>query len=274
LCTWWRLDDGEGSPRIDALTHQAHSRQEVLHMTRIWVGVWGGALCWSLIGASIAGADVTGSYDGGLVPKNSTESIAAAAVFSQAGTTVTGTMALPRDLLSFGGEYLVAGKATPKKVKVSGTGVNGVLFKYKGKIVGEVLQGKAKLKGAAGKLKGTLAITRNTPLADGSGCDGVYAANETLFLDNVLGALAACAACHGPGLQAGASRLHVNFGDPLATARQMAPLIDAASPATSRLLLKPLNALPHGGGQPILPASSQEQILLQWASLIAAAACN
>ncbi len=242
-------------------------------MTRIWMGVWGAMLCWSLIGASIARADVTGSYDGGLTPKNATEVIAAAVVFSQADKAVTGTVALPDDLASFGGEYLVTGKATSKKVKVSGTGVNGVLFKYKGRIVGEALQGKAKLKGAGGKLKGTLAITRNVS-GDGSGCDGVYTANEAFFLDDVLEALTSCAACHGPGLQAGATRLHVNFGDPLATARQMAPLIDSTSPSASRLLQKPLNTLPHGGGQQIMPASIQEQDLGQWADLIAAAACN
>jgi hypothetical protein len=238
------------------------------------MGIWAAVLCWSLAGASMARADVTGSYDGTLTPKDSTVPVAAAVVFSQIDKAVTGTVALPGDLASFGGEYLVSGKATSKKVKVSGTGVNGVLFKYKGKIVGETLQGKAKLKGAAGKLKGTLAIARNAA-GDGSGCDGVYTANESFFLSDVMGqALTTCAACHGPGLQAGASRLHVNFGDPLATARQMAPLIDAASPSTSRLLQKPLNISPHGGGQQILPASTQEQILVQWADLIAAAACN
>jgi hypothetical protein len=32
--------------------------------------------------------------------------------------------------------------------------------------------------------------------------------------------------------------------------------------------------LPHGGGQQILPASTQEEILVEWAGLIAAASCN
>jgi hypothetical protein len=244
-------------------------------MTRTWVGVWGGILSWTLIGVPTAQADVTGSYDGGLTPKGSTALIATAAVFSQVEKVVMGTVALPSDLASFGGEYLVTGKATSKKVKVSGTGLNGVLFKYKGKIVGEVLQGKAKLKGSGGKLKGTLAITRNALAGDGSGCDAVYTANEAFFVEQVLGmALASCAACHGTGLQAGATRLHVDFGDPLATARQIAPLVDSASPSTSRVLQKPLNVLPHGGGQQIFPASNQEQILTQWADLIADAACN
>ena len=244
-------------------------------MTRAWMGIVGSVLCWGLVGVSTAHADVTGSYDGVLTPKDSTESIAAAIVLSQTDKAVSGTVALPADLASFGGEYLVTGKATAKKVKVSGTGVNGVLFKYKGKIIGDALEGKAKLKGSVGKLKATLAFARNVSTGDGSGCDGVYTANLTFFQNEVMGtALTSCASCHGPGLQAGATRLHVSFGDPLATARQIALLIDSTSPSTSRVLEKPLNVVPHGGGLQILAGGSQEQILSDWAGLIAAEACN
>jgi hypothetical protein len=49
---------------------------------------------------------------------------------------------------------------------------------------------------------------------------------------------------------------------------------DAASPSASRILEKPLNVLPHGGAQQILLGSPQEQLITQWADLIAAAACN
>ena len=242
-------------------------------MTGSWK-VCGGLLLGALVGASAARADVTGSYDGGLTPKKATEAIAASAVFSQLDKAVSGTVALPADLVSFGGAYLVTGKATPKKVKVSGIGTNGVSFKYRGKIVGAMVQGKAKLKGAAGKLSGALVLTLNPPI-DGSGCDGVYTANETFFVDQVLPlALHSCEACHGPDLQAGATRLHIDAADPLGTARAITPLVDTASPATSRILEKPLNLLPHGGGQPILPGSTAEQLLTQWVDLIAAAACN
>ena len=99
--------------------------------------------------------------------------------------------------------------------------------------------------------------------------------NETFFVDQVIGqALQSCKSCHGPDLQAGATRLHVAENDPLATARAIAPLVDSASPATSRILEKPLNVLPHGGSQQIQPASNEEQILTQWMDLIANAACN
>ena len=96
-----------------------------------------------------ARADVTGSYDGTLTPKK-TEPVAASAVFTQTDTALSGTVALPADLATFGGAYIVQGKATPKRVKVTGIGTNGVSFKYKGKISGTSVSGKAKLKGAGG----------------------------------------------------------------------------------------------------------------------------
>ncbi|HWP65855.1 MAG TPA: hypothetical protein VNO26_08095 [Candidatus Limnocylindria bacterium] len=46
------------------------------------------------------------------------------------------------------------------------------------------------------------------------------------------------------------------------------------TPAASRLLQKPLNVLPHGGGQPIQPNGPEAMRLAEWAALVAAAACN
>jgi hypothetical protein len=239
------------------------------------MSIWSGVLFTSLIGSPPAQADVTGSYDGTLTSKQSTEAIAAAAVFAQSGKAVTGTVALPGDLTTFGGEYLVTGTATPKKLKISDIGVNAVSFKYRGKIAAGTIRGKAKLKGPGGKLRATLAMTLNVSTGDGSSCDGVYTANQTFFVNEMMvQALTSCATCHNPGLQAGATRLHINSGDPLATARQIALLIDSVSPSTSLILEKPLNVLPHGGGQQIFSGSTQEQLLAQWADLIAVGACN
>jgi hypothetical protein len=236
---------------------------------------WGWALCGGLAAASVARADVTGSYDGGLTPKKATESIAAAAVFSEVDRLVSGTVALPPEVIGFGGAYLVNGKASPKRVKVSGVGPGGAQLKFRGQIVGETIQGKAKLATSTGKLKGVLVFTRNASGGDGSTCDGVYTANETFFTDQVLGqALASCDTCHGAGLQAGATRLHVNAADPLGTARQIALLVDSENPPASRILEKPLNLLPHGGGAQLVVGSPEEQILTQWTELIAVAACN
>lgn len=239
-----------------------------------WKSVWSAACCCVLVATSAAWADVTGSYDGSLVPKKSTETIAVSAVLSQNEKVLAGTIALPAALESFGGAYLLTGKATKRRVKVKGAGVGGTL-KYRAKIVGTTLQGKLKVKGPGGKLKGALALALNPPLGDGSGCDAVFTANETFFVDQVLpGPLQPCGSCHAPGLQAGATRLHVDASDPLATARLIAELVDPVTPSASRILEKPLDVLPHGGGQQIVPGSAAEQTLAAWVELVAAAACK
>ena len=99
-----------------------------------------------VLAAQAASAQVTGSFDGGLTPRKTTDLLGGAAVFTQTDKLVSGTIVLPADLSMFGGAYLVTGKATPKRVKVSGMGVSGAMLKYKGKIVGDTITGKAKIK--------------------------------------------------------------------------------------------------------------------------------
>jgi hypothetical protein len=224
--------------------------------------------------APAARADVTGSFDGTLTAKKLAQVPSAAATFTQSGKLVTGTVALPRDLDGFGGEYVVNGTATPKKLKVSGGGPNGDL-RWTAKIVGDTLQGKAKVKGLGGKLAGKLVVTRNVFTSDGSACDAVFTTNQSVFVDQVLGvALTACTSCHQPGLQAGSTRLHVLPADPLATARAVALMVDAGNPSASRLIEKPLNLVPHGGGLQLVPGGAGETALRQWIDLVAAAHCN
>jgi len=236
---------------------------------------WWGACLGAVLAVSSARADVSGSYDGAATPKKSTETIPVAAVFAQSDKLVTGTLALPADLETLGGAYLLTGKATPKRIKVKGSGPGGAILKYRGKILGTVVQGKLKVKGTGVKLKAALTLTLNPPLGDGAACDAVYTANQAFFDTQVLGgALQTCGTCHAPGLQAGATRLHVDASDPLATARNVAVLVDAAQPAASRIIEKPLNLVPHGGGQQFLPDGAAHQALGSWADLIAAAGCS
>jgi hypothetical protein len=153
--------------------------------------------------------------------------------------------------------------------------LNGVNLSWTGKIVGDTVAGKAKLKGPGVKLAGTLGLTRNGPIGDGVSCDGVYTANQTLFTGQVLGqALTTCTTCHVAGGQAQSARLRITATDPLATARAIAPFVDATNPAASRILEKPLNVVPHGGGQQFTQGSTEAQILMQWIGLTAAAHCN
>ena len=80
--------------------------------------------------------------------------------------------------------------------------------------------------------------------------------------------------CHVPGGQAAATRFHVVPADPLATARAVAEMVDPAAPGASRLISKPMLALPHGGGQQVFAGSDEARSLLAWATLVAESGCR
>jgi hypothetical protein len=245
-----------------------------VHVKTAWRTALLGIVASGFVGAPLAHADLTGSYDGRITARKLAQPIDGAAVLSQAGGAVTGTLALAGDPASFGGAYLVTGRATAKRLKVSGV-LNGAKIMWRAKIAAGTLQGVVRVRGAGRKLAGIFVLVPNGPAANGTPCDAVFTQNQTLFVDDVLGkALVSCTACHVAGGQAQATRFRVTPGDALATARSIAPLIDAADPAASRILGKSTATLPHGGGQQILPRSTQEQSLRQWADLIAQAHCN
>jgi len=235
-----------------------------------WIA-FGGAV---LLVAGAARADVVGSFEGTLASKSGTVPISA--VFKQVAKVVNGTVALPGDLATFGDQYLVIGKATKVRLKFSGAGKDhGAFLKGNLKVSGSTLSGKVKIKLPGSKpLNGKVSLTANPPVGDGTSCDAVYQANKTFFDDSVMDALNKCGECHGTALQAESTRLHVNLIDPLATARAIAPFVDSTNPSASKLLAKPLNLVPHGGGSEITAGSAEEQTLQQWIALIAAAHCN
>src|SRR5262249_16474340 len=149
--------------------------------------------------AQAAGAQLHGSFDGMIVGKKLPQGYAASAVFTQNGKLANGTMALPADLPTFGGAYLVQGKATAKKLtgKAGGGLGNGVL-KYTAKLSGSTMKGKVTIKVPHAKpFSGILTYTENVVTTDGSVCDGVYNAHHQFFTDMVLGtAMVICSSCH------------------------------------------------------------------------------
>jgi len=77
------------------------------------------------------------------------------------------------------------------------------------------------------------------------------------FIDNVWSEVARCAACHSPDRNQKQVKEHgehiswIKLGDPPATLAHLREheLLDFQSPEKSLFLLKPLNAVKHGGGQ-------------------------
>lgn len=237
--------------------------------------VWVAALAVTGALGGAARAQVTGSFEGDIAGPRVTSAVNAAATLRQTGTFVTGTMAVSAVPPDFAGIYTLTGKATTKRLKVSGVSTTGAILKWRAKIAPGTLLGPARVKAAAGKLKGTLSLTLNAAAGDGSGCDAVYQGNSALFVGQVIGqAFAACTACHVAGGQADATRFRIATGDPLATARSVATLVDAAAPESSRILVKPLASVPHGGGQQMTLGSPEDQILRQWIDLLVQAQCS
>lgn len=240
-----------------------------------WRTVWTAALVAGALGVGTARAQVTGSFDGQVAGPRVAAPVNAAAALKQLGKFVTGTLALGGVPGDFAGIYTLTGKATRKRVKVTGLGATGAKLKWNAKIAPGSLTGNAKVKAGASKLKGTLALTQNVSVGDGSACDGVHAANGTFFAEQVMAqAFAACTECHVPAGQADATRFRVDVTNPLATARSVALLVNSADPDASRILTKPLELVPHGGGLKITPGSAEDQILRQWVALVAAAQCS
>jgi mono/diheme cytochrome c family protein len=85
---------------------------------------------------------------------------------------------------------------------------------------------------------------------------------------------AICARCHVSGGAAATARLRVTIGDALATETSALQQVDSLNPAASRILLKPLGQLGHGGGPQIAPGSAEEQALAAWVSLVVQPGCG
>ena len=135
-------------------------------------------------------------------------------MFKQVAKVVNGTVALPGNLATFGDQYLVVGKATgcASSSRVPATD-NGAFLKGNLKVSGSTLSGTVKIRCAGLKpLSGKSephARTRPSPTARAA--TRSTTTNKTFFDDSVMDALNKCGECHGTGLQAESTRLHVNL---------------------------------------------------------------
>ena len=221
----------------------------------------------TLMTPAVALADLTASYDGTLtLPKQGEDAIVASGLM-QAGSSLTGTVAVNAITEGVTGLYYVTGTLKKTRFKVTGSSDKGVAFGWKGKTTDTSLTGKAKLKGGAIRMKGTLTLTKRNDQPSGN---PPTTCNSDFFTGQVMGGvLTICAACHVPGGAAEHTTFRVTTGDPLATQASVALHINVADPDHSRILEKPLMILPHAGGQRLVAGSPEEQTLRQWVGLVA-----
>jgi Protein of unknown function (DUF1549) len=230
------------------------------------------ALLCSLIAiglaAATAHADLTASYDGTFAVKKPKETAPLAAALTQLGVGVSGTLAIESSDPSAGGVYYVSGLVKGSKLTLTGGNQYGMQLKWKGK-GGNALSGTASVRGPGKKMKGKLVLTRRVVPGPGSGpetCDNDFFTGQVM--GRVLNPI--CSNCHTQGGTASTANFRVTSTDPLATQASVGQNIDTAAPASSRILMKPLGTLPHGGGVQLVSGSPEFQILEQWVNQVAA----
>jgi hypothetical protein len=217
--------------------------------------------------ATTSHADATGSWAGSFSDPLLGEIAVASGALTETAGSVTGTVTIEFLDPDAAGVYQVSGTATATKVKLKGTNAAGASFKWKGLWTSDnALDGKAKVKTATDKVKGTLLLGRNP-----AGPGGFQPCESAFFDGEVMGLVLqpVCAACHVPGGVAQATTFRVTLGDALATQRSIALHIDTANPAASAILQKPLALVSHGGGQQISPDSDRHLALAEWVDRVA-----
>jgi len=174
------------------------------------------------------------------------------------------TLALPAPL---GADYLVRGRMRGRRVALAGRAANGCGFVWRGRRQADGgLAGTLRLRAHGLRVRGSLRLVVR-PVGDT--CD-------PFFRDTVMATVLVpvCAKCHVAGGVAAGTRLRVTIGDPQRTRASVTAVIDAADPAASLLLHKPLGELGHGGGAPLDPAGAQIAALREWVRLVSAGACT
>jgi hypothetical protein len=220
-----------------------------------------------ILTAGAARGNMSASYDGTLAVPGGPGAVAGALVQQDGG--VTGTLAIEAAEPSLAGIWFVSGQARGAKLTLTGTNASGVRLRWRARTRGERLVGKVRLRGPGRKLKGTLTLARrhvDPPAEPPATCDSAY------FTGQVMGRVLQpiCANCHAAGGAAQTTSFRVTAGDPLATQASVALFVDRQDPDASRILAKPRNLVPHGGGQQLAPGSETEQILARWAAMVAA----
>ena len=210
----------------------------------------------------------TGFYDGHVADRGTGALSIASASLQDVKKTVDGTLTLAVGAAP-GDSFTVQGRARGRRVVLTGSNAAGTRLKWKGKwTAGNTLEGKVKLRALDGTVvRGSLVLVRQATAPDSC---------SIFFRDTVMGEVLVpvCALCHVPGGQAELTAFRVSIDDAGATRQSVAGQIDATDPAASKLLLKPIGSLGHGGGVRIFPGGPEDLILQQWVDMVSRGECS
>jgi mono/diheme cytochrome c family protein len=190
---------------------------------------------------------------------------AAAAALTQRGAHVTGT--LTADAGPLHGTFAVSGRVHGGALRLRGRR-GRIRLVWRAHLDAATWSGPLAVRGRRTPLRAALALTRDA--AGGVRCgDGWFASD---VMPRVL--VPICAQCHVEGGLAATAPFRVTVGDAGATVLSALREIDAGDPSQSKILLKPRAALPHGGGQRLVPGSAEDDVLARWVALVTAPGCG
>jgi len=209
------------------------------------------------LGACVARADLTASYDGELrIGRSRTVTVVGALTESNGAVGAAVDVALTD---ARGGAYRLYGSRHGRHVLLRGANGAGSYLTWHATVgPASALYGVVRIHLRRHTLRGSLVLgarpVKPPPPPPGT-CDSAYF--RDVVMTQVL--VPICGQCHVPGGIAQAANFRVTASDPLATQRSVALNIDSADRSASRILQKPLGLIPHGGGQQIVAGSGADQ---------------
>jgi len=216
-------------------------------------------------GRAAAGPDLNGTWRGSITAGPTSGS--ALSALTQHGARLRGTMTV--DVGDVHGTFSIGGRARGARIRMRGRlGRAHLAWRGAAGPDASVWSGPLRVRGAGHHMRGMLSLSRDA--GGGAHCGDAYFASDVM--PRVLQPI--CAQCHVQGGLAADAPFRVTAGDPAATGLSARREVDPTSPLQSKILLKPRAELPHAGGQRVVPGSTEDQILLQWVSLLTAPGCG
>ena len=209
-------------------------------------------------------ADLNGAWRGSIAGPATGS---ARATVTQHGGRLAGSMAL--DVGAVHGTFTLGGRAHGGTIRLRGRqgrlrlGWRGAPDADPSTWTGPLL-----VRGAGKRVRGVLTLAREAN--GGTQCGDAFFASDVM--PRVLEPI--CSQCHVEGGLASSAPFRVTVGDPVATSLSALREVNAGDPMQSKILRKPLGDLPHGGGRRIEPGSAEEQVLVEWVTLVTAPGCD